>query len=99
MRFTIINETKTKAKGAWKYITTLRLTLNIETQIYKNCYKNIHSLFTSCILKKLLKNLLLVNNLQTLIVERRHGESDLHFTKEAHKKYSLEFIVWSLNTP
>ena len=33
------NNYNTKAKGAWKYITTLRLTLNIETQILQNCYK------------------------------------------------------------
>ena len=39
VRFTIANNYNTKAKEAWKYITTLRLTLNIETQVCKNCYK------------------------------------------------------------
>ena len=29
----------TKAKGAWKYITTLNLTLNIETNITKMLQK------------------------------------------------------------
>ena len=33
MRFTRTNTCNTKAKGAWKYITTLRLTLNIETKV------------------------------------------------------------------
>ena len=31
--FTITNTYNTKAEGAWKYITTLRFTLNIETQV------------------------------------------------------------------
>ena len=33
IKFTKTNNYNTKAKGAWKYITTLRLTLNMETQI------------------------------------------------------------------
>ena len=33
IKFTKTNNYNTNAKGAWKYITTLRLTLNMETQI------------------------------------------------------------------
>ena len=33
IKFTKTNNYNTKAKGAWKYITTLRPTLNMETQI------------------------------------------------------------------
>jgi len=39
IKFAIANNYNTKVEGAWKYITTLRLALNIETQVYKNCYK------------------------------------------------------------
>ena len=38
IRFTAINY-NTKTKGAWKCITTIRLTLNIEIKVYRNCYK------------------------------------------------------------
>ena len=41
IKFTIMNNYNTKAKGAWKYITTLKLTLNIETQILQKCHKKL----------------------------------------------------------
>ena len=41
IKFTMKYNYHTKAKGAWKYITNLKRTLNVETQILQKLLHNI----------------------------------------------------------